>query len=127
MAKCAPMSSHFDLLGLPDCTISCILSHLNLRDALRTSWVCKPLYDLSHKATHRRCACAKCQHPIFNPAVIFNSNAHTDSPQLPLQDGKTYSAQPEELEGAVLSPEYNSDDLYLRCALLVSRHARSNT
>lgn len=91
------------------------------QDACRLSWACKSLRALSGRATHRRYACARCRHPVFDPCVVFNAEPHTGKacPTIPLQDGKTWAAEVEHLPGAVLSKEHRSQDLYLRCALQV--------
>lgn len=109
----------FPLLELPDATVGCVFSQLTLREALSLGAACKALRALSGPATHRRYACARCKHALFDPAVVFNAPGAAASPALPLHDGRTLVAQPEHLEGAVLGAPYSSDDSFLRCILLV--------
>jgi len=115
------MTCTFPILDLPSTCIQRVFDVLpTLRDAVTLSRVCKQLHAHSTDATHRRFACANCKHPIFNPAEVFNSQAHEESPQLGLQDGDSYVAMPTQLSGAVLSEEHGSDDRFLRSSLAVS-------
>jgi hypothetical protein len=101
---------------------SCVFSHLNLQEALRLSWACKPLHALSEAATCRRVACAKCKTPVFNPAVVLATKDGSGGPVLELQDGDCYAADPDQLlPGAVLSEEHSTDDISLHFNLVVSQ------
>lgn len=113
------MSEPLPLLDLPSPALSGVCSALGLHDALQLSYTCKALQDAAATATQRRYACAGCKHPIFDPRVVFNSRAHAEAPSLPLQDGQSWAAAAEDLEGAVLSEPHRSEDVYLRCILLV--------